>query len=896
MLPNARYYIRKNSEAYFEVYPSVRPEVKKELYSGEKFYRYSFNGSFEFRNYEKSMYRTASNQTLFDTLLNYTRARDFDRYKDRYKIKIDYNDSELVVEGYFGVLDYSVNNDDIGKVITINPAIDDLYTDLIANLDKKVDVLNGANMNKLGNGDFELWDNDNEPTGWTLNNLCDVERYYYLGSNKAKLISQSPLDLLQQSMYKIISGVTIGSVVSINFDYLLSLSNDGDNPYNDRFTRYFKLYLGSYTLNQEGKWILSSGEKYDFATSELPLGPSDLSSISSMNSISINTEPTPIAGSLLIQFYNGNDGGSFPSMFNVNTILDNIIVRANTMATKTIKAKIYDSYLQLIPVFIDDSEWTLRCTPRKTKYDDAGGIAMYFDGSGAPTNNLLSNITFAPNHNQTGKYLSDWVQIFEDAASATYTKNYYQCQLAEITVYECGTEWWGLKQMKPIYATATFARDYATTTVDAPPQADAGWVKTGYLNDRGEYEWVRKPFNTESTEWILGDIEIDGSPNDLGTFQGKHVAKKLTSKRNYPTTTGEDTELINCVELRDIIKTVFNQTHQSYADKNVYSHFLWNDYPSEYTTFDSVLNYATGKPNILNRIACQHTFELKQLNSTDPITEQDLKDSTLELSFNDLMNNLKAYFKTNNIGHLYWFLTTNGDLRIEHSSYFYISGTSVSSEPDDEDFNPVPVIQNYDQYKYLLDEMPSRITVSQINAGYKDFVDNKMTFDTITSGTRDKELKIENKIDYFSTDLRYCIENKDSLDNGLILINYENAGSDYIAAYGQCQLQGNSFLNGNLALSSILKNYCTYEGTFINGYINSEQVNFVETVFSKEGIEITIKGIVDESFIRTKLGTGLVISCTFDFERLTTTVLLRYSSRAYIDAGIGKVLDLGFYI
>lgn len=897
MIPNTRYYIRKNNEDYFEVYPAKRPEVSKELYSGEHFYRYGWSESFEFRNYEKAKYRSASNEKLFDTLINYTSPRDFSRFKDKYNIKLDYNNGEFVIEGYFGVLDYQVNNNDSGKIITITPTINDAYTNLLTNLDKKVDVLNGANANKLANGDFEQWDNDNQPTGWTNNEFSGVKRKTLLGSIVAELKSMIPMSLLNSSISKKIQNITSGSVFSINFNYILNT----ENIESERFSRSIKIKLvgedsSVWTLNNLGEWINSDSQLIDYASNVLPLSDSELSSITSLYPFFLSSNPVPVNGTVEIFFFNGASYDIFPKQYYIYTIIDNIIVRVNTSKTKTIKAKIYDSYLQFIPIFIDDSYWTLRSTPKKSDYDDAGGISMYFTANGSPSTNLLSNQNFAPNHNPTGKYLSDWVQIFDDAASiAEYKKNYYQCQLAELTVYECETEKWGVwpfkVDRKPIYATAILARDYATTIEDEPPQADAGWLKTGYLID-GRYEWVRKPFNTESTEWILGSVET----SNLGKFQGKNVYKRLTSKRNYPTVTGEDTELKNCIELREIIKTVFNQTHSDFADKNVYSHFFWNDYPAEYPTFDSVTNYATGKPNVLNRIACQHTFELKQLNSSEPITEQDLKDSSLELSFKDLMNNLKAYFKSNNTGHLYWFLTDNKDLRIEHISYFYISGTSVSSEPVTGTFNPKPVTNNYDEYKYLISEMPSKITFTQNNAGYIDFVDNEMTFDTIVSGTREKELKIENNIDYLTTDLRYCIENKNNLENGLILINYEDAGSDYIAAYGNCQLQGNSFLNGNLSLNSILTNYCRYEGTFISGYINGESINFAETLYLKEGIEITIKGIVDESFIRTKIGTGKVISCKFDFDKLTTTVLLRYSSRVYIDAGIGKVLDLGFYI
>lgn len=875
-----RYYIKKNNEAYFEVYPTSRPEVNKDFQDGEHFYRYSF-GKLEFRNYEKTKYKTTNNTKLFDILTDVY-------FTDDFTIKADYNNGELIAYGYFGLIDGSLKNNKTDKIVTITPTTLDNYTNLIENYDTKIDVMNGGSGNKLANGNFELWDNDNQPTGWTLGSGTYVLRYYLLNSYKVKLYS-SPITHPEQvsELSKSISNISSGSSIRIDFGYLLGK----DTPDELRVSRVIDIKLigtdlSQWHINRNGEWFISGDYIYEYASNKLVLTTEELSSISQTNPVSIITAPTPIGGTLYIKFL-----GSTHEYFNyVFTIIDNVIVRVNTAKLKTIKAKILDSYLKEYPYYIDGSP-TLRSSPRRNPYNDNGGIEMYFDSFGAPNSYLLSDTTFAPDDSVSGLYLQDWIRIFDDAASSKYKRDYYKCQLSEVTVYECEYIYGWFNTKIRVYATAKFARDYAVTTTDNPPQEDAGWVKTGYYTEKGEYEWARKPFNTESTSWILGNVETTA----LGTFQGFPVIKKLSSRRNYPISSEGDIEFTTCIELRDIIKTVFNQTHSDYADRDVKSQFLWNDYPSEYPTFDAILNHVNKKSNYLNRIACLHTFDLKRLELTEELTETELEDSKLMISFIDLMNDLKMYFKINNLGQLYWFLTADKDLRIEHISHFYISRQSTASERELTGITKRPVLKYYDEFNYLMEEMPSMIIFSQNNSGYKDFKDNKVTFDRIVSGKRGKELKIENKIQYLTTDLRYCIENKSNLENGLILINYEPVGDEYHVSYGETQIQGTSFLNGNLSFSSLLLNFCRYEGVFYEGYINGVKTTFKNTVYNKEGIEIEFLGIITEDFIRTKIGTGKVMSVTYNFDNMTTKARLRYSSRFVFDAG-NDWLDLGFYL
>ena len=286
------------------------------------------------------------------------------------------------------------------------------------------------------------------------------------------------------------------------------------------------------------------------------------------------------------------------------------------------------------------------------------------------------------------------------------------------------------------------------------------------------------------------------------------------------------------------------------------------------------------------------------MDSTEELTEDDLENAILQLSLKEVLTSFENRFKVLNNSSLMWFIDSDGKLRLEHQSYFCLTGVSTASERPDDTFPNRPTLKYYDEYKFLQELLPSKITITQGNAGYSDFVNNVVKFDEIVSGSRDEELKIEITIDKFTTDLQYCLENKSNLDNGVILVNYETSGDNLIVSYGDVQIVNTSFLNGNLSLSSILRTYCRYEGTFTEGYINGTPVIFSETPYNKEGKELTLLGIVTENFIRTKIGTGKVVSRKFNFDvgKLTTTVTLRYSSRIFIDGGDGRILDLGFYI
>jgi len=598
----------------------------------------------------------------------------------------------------------------------------------------------------------------------------------------------------------------------------------------------------------------------------------------------IFSEPLPFSGNVVITFQ-AND-----KILGTSLLLDDVFLKINTTPYKTINVEFLNSYLQSYPAFTEQSPLNhgVKNKNWSSSWDDGHELDGYFDlTTGAPSSRFLSNGTYAPTDSKELR-LKDYEDIFNGQPDSKY----YKCQISELTVYHCGTypensPWYKHR----ILATAVFSRDEAKikdvkyTQQDAdndicdqdevgteiPPARNVGWVKTPTI-EKGLRLWVRKPFNDENDTlgWELSE-QING-----GMFSGRECQHRRTTKRIYPIDATKSKVLNTCVDLRDTIKILFNQTHPDYATKNVISTFFWNDLETEFVTLqgnNSGLNYVNNKANFLNNIAVLHTLDLKTENQ-----ETQQQEGTFKVSLYDFLEDLKARIKTYKYGQLYWYITDNLDLRIEHTAYFDnyadIYGNVLN-------YTTQPLIQEdyHDEFDYEPENMPKKITFDQINAGYPDFTGNVIKFDRISSSKRYKndENVIKNKCNITTTDLRYCIENANNLEEGLVLINYNQVGDQFVAAYGDTQIQGTKILNGNLSLSTILRNFATKEGTYINGQINDENVLFDNTTYSKRGMEITVKGIIDNRFFDTNIDrAGLVKTLTHDFENRVTKITLIY--------------------
>jgi hypothetical protein len=380
----------------------------------------------------------------------------------------------------------------------------------------------------------------------------------------------------------------------------------------------------------------------------------------------------------------------------------------------------------------------------------------------------------------------------------------------------------------------------------------------------GKRLWIRKPFNGTVTDWSLQSKDSSGGNN--GSFEW---GEKQQTIKAYPSSDNSRT-FDSVRELKEVIRTIYNNMSAMLATKEIHSTFFWNDNEGDLNILDSWpsgTNYVTLQPNELNRLGCIHTADF----DTDD-TELDKENQTLEISFTDMMDDLRRLWP------IYWFVDLDGDLHIEHIKYLDLTLTTV-------DVRGNPLLDETLKWGYNKELMFSDIEYDTINSGYRDFTGNATEFNKIASNKRNIDLTLELTTEILSTDIKYCIENPGDLQNGLTVVAYD---TDFKMINAYVPILKRVFENGAIALSNLLIKYWTYEGVWTTGKINSVDYEFTETARTKIGKEIDLQNIIDVDgsgdevrFITTEIGIGMIKSMTQDFDRgITTgiTLVYRYDS------------------
>jgi hypothetical protein len=444
--------------------------------------------------------------------------------------------------------------------------------------------------------------------------------------------------------------------------------------------------------------------------------------------------------------------------------------------------------------------------------------------------------------------------------------------MMELTMYKGGrwrNRFW-LSWRRNIKSIATFAREeyYKTDEYytaqdeldglgnegDLKPPDGGGWEPLDIDPTRGNKRlWVRTPFNGAFTNDWTRDGSIDTSKGKI--FDWDWI-EKLTSRINYPINENSQS-LSTGVNFRDICRKVFRGTHSSLVNKEVYSAFFWNDSPylAQLIKTDGI-NYVTGQTNLLNDIYVIHSTDLK------PDVELNSDDNKLELSFKDFFDDLNIMFNNS----LIWFVDANKNLHIEHKKFIDKIENFVNILDSDYEY-----INDYSSYEFDKDKIYATTEIEGVNSGYIDFLKSKIEFEKIVSNKRGKDLVKEIKMNHFSTDILYAIENPANLKNGMILCVTHEIDGETIVRYGTGQKSGQSVLNGDLALSTVLSTYGNYEGVWRNGKINDKDIQFKYTLKIKKGEDIKLKGIVPNNFLLTSLGIATATQKKYDYGNEITT-------------------------
>jgi len=764
------------------------------------------------------------------------------------------SESETII-GYFGQIDCSIDGDGIEgkKEITIKPFILDQYTDILDNSDTEVKLYDESNQ--VANYDFKQWNGVN-PLNWTIEELGTpqivCERIYFKEKSAVKLplVFIYPESILG-SIWQGISNCIGGKQAVFSFMYSLTGS------VSVREALKFKVILsgatGFYYLTEKGQWI-TTDYTATFKSDALPI---DFNT-AEFSRFSLTTDKLPESGVVLIYLFHHTTDFNFED---TNLIITNVSFSISAIELKTIKVRF--SPENLVSCNEDNSKitWAKR-KPRadfnSREFNYQKTLDSFFDVDGKPKQ---SELIMSDDNSVT---LSDVINFFKEQSSLSYG-----FELSKVQIFKC--EYSATKKRR-FRAISEFSRDEAYYNVQdensnwLPPAEGVGWVNISDDPSKGKL-WVRFPFDQSTDTWIKS--EIKGDPLNFSTHEnGFQYTIFIESTKQYPTSAGSEIIINNGIDLREVVRKVYTESHESLRGKNVYSNFIWNDtipeedalklYPNTNKLTD---NYVTGARNTLNRIMAIHTFEL----STQATSDEDK--TILKTTYEKLMSSLATFFPQ-----CYVFIDPNGDWHFEHMKYFEKLNLAKSL------LEPQYSGLEYRSWDYVKDKLFSKEEYKCVNSGYLDFAKTEVIFDKIVSNKRGQNIKNTIQSEVISTDIQYCFENKNDLDNGLILLSYDEVNGENICRYGIGQNTQLAFVNGDLSISTLLNTYGTYEGTWETGSINGKAVNFKNSKRSKQGKEITLKGIFLDKIIATDLGIGLIDSRVVDYQNESTklTALYRY--------------------
>jgi len=790
------------------------------------------------------------------------------------EIHIKFVSEYETIYGYFGSVDCKVNDDE--KEINLKVTTLDQYTPFLENRETEIKLFDESNI--VANGKFDRWTGV-EPLNWTKNNNAIYEQKYIADKTAISLKNKSVTGLNDTSGIKqTITNVLRGKRLSFSLSYALI------GEINDREDLEISIYLldtnvgTRYYLRKDGSW--GSFQKFNYATNVLPL---PYGSVNSLRPFSITANSTPIDGSIIIELYHYHIGFDDIETF---LILSDVRLTTTAIQLNTIKVQLTPD--NLVTVSQKDDKIRFIGKSINDKFfrqftDSTINISDYFNGDGSPNMSMLaSGVHSYIKNSESGYTYSNLLDFFAQKSSESY-----KFELSKLTVFHGDYRGGGKRNY---YGIAEFSREeyYLADPIDwdentdnlIPPAYDSGWDwTTQYLN--GKRIWVRTPFNNAEDTWVL-----QPKITSLKTTHPEHYFVyhySQTSTKQYPIN-GNSINIDEAIDLREIIRKVYCGLDESLIGKNVYSSFFWNDSQTE--EIESVLydngtssNYVSGElPNPLNNILAIHTYDL----STDPATDEEK--SILKISGKKLIDDLIVLFPQ-----LYWFIDEDFNLHIEHVKYF--DRINKAKNLLNEQYS---YITKYKQWEYSKEKMFSLQEYETLNSGYNDFKTSKVTFDKIVSNKRGEDIKGSYNTQSISTDIQYCVENPNSIDNGLILVCYDIVSGENIAKYGTGQKTGKTIINGDLSIASLLVKYSRYEGTYKNGKINDKEYTFEFTKRVKQGTEITFKGIFSNNLVLNEIGQGVTKSSIIDYENENTKVVFNYRyAESAISGGGDVIIDSG---
>jgi hypothetical protein len=310
------------------------------------------------------------------------------------------------------------------------------------------------------------------------------------------------------------------------------------------------------------------------------------------------------------------------------------------------------------------------------------------------------------------------------------------------------------------------------------------------------------------------------------------------------------------------------------------STFLFNDaLPPEAPSAIDTYMIANPTHNYVSEAV--NRFNSLFLCKADGLATDDASD--YKITFEILMQILRCKFRA------YWYIDTEGYLRIEHEKYFRMMAAQIDiTSANYTKFKPEVDVE---LYNYQKSDIYSLIQYEESNEGNVDFIADPIEYDYIKTSTKKKDINVQ-----ISTDVSWIVNNPDDADaNGFILMEIEVTNFN-VPVFGVSRAGlGYYYQNQYLSWYSLFPIYFKYFGEADSADINNGTtltLDHVKEFMRQVGIKFYYGAALNwYQPVTLMRGTGWIKKIEHDLSSGFYTLDVGFSPMTGEPTGIGTTVD-----
>jgi hypothetical protein len=288
-------------------------------------------------------------------------------------------------------------------------------------------------------------------------------------------------------------------------------------------------------------------------------------------------------------------------------------------------------------------------------------------------------------------------------------------------------------------------------------------------------------------------------------------------------------------------------------------------------------NYVTGTRNPLVDLAFAQKSDITSYSSSEVATKG-------MLSLKELFDELRSTFQ------LYWFLDTNGKLRLEHFSYFQRQGTFNLVRPEWARY-----LVNTRAYEYTKDKMPRYQRLTFGFAFGDDFLSSEIEYKSDCVNKLEGQDTEETSVTKFTTDLTGLLTSAGSDRNGFVLMVHRDGS----VLKEQGAITGALLPNAHLAAANLQANYYQHGRVLMSGLRNDVPVTFKSINKNRKQVALRVPAcceVVDPfaRYISTLTDNGELDNWTEEMHTNIVEFVLMHDAPEAGSIALGRSFDDSF--